>query len=85
MYIIPKGFKSDGASVPSFLWPIISAKIDGKTITQSIAHDYLFQEKLGFFKANWWYFKALKNSLSLFKRILILIGLTFFGWINYCF
>lgn len=78
VYIIEKGFRSDGASVPSFLWPIISPKIDGRTIVQSIIHDYLFQYKLGFWKSNFFYFKILKGSLSLFKRILILIRINIF-------
>lgn len=82
---IPIGFRSDGMSVPSLFWSLISPKIDGKTLIQSICHDYLFQQKLGFFKSNWWYFKKLKNKLNLFKRILVLLGITLGGWINYYF
>jgi hypothetical protein len=40
---------------------------------------------MGFLKANWYYFKDLKGGLNLFKRILVLLGTTLGGWINYYF
>lgn len=83
--IIYKGFVSDGCSIPRFLWSLIAPQIDGRTIVQSIKHDYLFKNNLGFFKSNWYYFKDLKGGISLFKRLVILIGLTLFGWSHYCF
>ena len=63
-------------SVPRLLWSLISPKIDGRTLIPSIIHDFCFSQHLGFFKSNWLYFKLLKNNLSLFKRILVLIGVT---------
>ena len=83
LHIIQRGFVSDGMSVPRFLWSIISPQIDSSTLRQSIIHDYMFKYKMGFFKSNWWYFKALAVGLNLFQRILVLIGLTLFGWTHY--
>lgn len=83
-HVIPVGFVSDGCSCPKFLWPFISPQIHGKTLRYSVIHDWLFVNKLGFFKSNYWYFKMLKFAdFSLFKRILVLIGLTLFGWTHY--
>ena len=73
---IQPGYVSDGCSIPRFLWSLISPQIHPETLEQSIKHDYLFQNKLGFFKSNWYYFKDLKGGLNLFKRILVLIGVT---------
>ena len=84
IHLVPKGFISDGMSVPKILWPIISPKIDGLTIRQSIINDYMFHKKMGFFASNYWYYNAL-FALNKIKRIMVLIGLTFFGWYNYYF
>jgi hypothetical protein len=82
---VPASFRSDGCSIPRILWTLITPQIDGRTIIQSIKHDYLFSKKMGFWKSNWYYFKDLACGLSLFKRIIILIGLTLFGWTHYYF
>lgn len=83
--IIQPGYVSNGMSIPRFLWSLISPQIHPETLKQSIKHDYLFQNKMGFLKANWYYFKDLKGGLNLFKRILVLLGITLGGWINYYF
>lgn len=82
---IPSSFKSDGCSIPRILWSLVAPQIDGRTIVQSIKHDYLFTHRKGFWKSNWYYFKDLKGGISLFKRLIILIGLTLFGWSHYYF
>jgi hypothetical protein len=64
---IPPGFISDGMSVPEFLWPFISHKINSKTIKESIIHDWLFAAEKGFWRSNWWYFRALKRKTIIFK------------------
>lgn len=40
---VPDGFKSDGASVPQFLWDDISPAIDPRTIRAAIAHDWIYR------------------------------------------
>lgn len=41
-YIVPKGFISDGASIPSIFWGLIAPCIDGRTLRASIIHDWLY-------------------------------------------
>lgn len=41
-YIIPKGFVSNGASVPAVFWGVITPCIDGRTIMSAVIHDYLY-------------------------------------------
>lgn len=43
MFIVPAGFKCDGASIPGFLWNKISAPVDPRTLRGAIAHDYLYR------------------------------------------
>ena len=41
-YVIPKGFETDLASVPRFLWPIFAPQYSG-FIAPAIIHDYLYR------------------------------------------
>ena len=41
-YIVPKGFISDGASIPKMFWSLIAPCIDGRTIRAAVIHDYLY-------------------------------------------
>lgn len=41
-YIIPKGFETDLASVPRFLWPIFAPQYSG-FVAPAIIHDYLYR------------------------------------------
>lgn len=38
---IPKGFITDGMSIPKWLQPIIGEPFEGNTLRAAIAHDYL--------------------------------------------
>lgn len=40
---VPAGFKSDGASIPRFLWATISPAIDPRTLRAAICHDYIYR------------------------------------------
>lgn len=39
---IPARFRSDGMSVPRFFWRFIGPPVDGRTMSASIAHDWLY-------------------------------------------
>ncbi len=39
---IPARFVSDGMSVPRFFWRFIGPPVDGRTMSASIAHDWLY-------------------------------------------
>lgn len=39
-WIVPRGAKTDGASIPRLLWPIIGGPFEGKFRTAAVIHDY---------------------------------------------
>ena len=43
---IPRGFQSDGMSVPRFFWRWIGPPVDGRTLAASVAHDWLYTSKV---------------------------------------
>ncbi|MBR4674192.1 MAG: DUF1353 domain-containing protein [Victivallales bacterium] len=80
-YTIPAGFKSDGMSVPRFLWSVISPQIDAVTLEPSIIHDFLYSEKICTREeADEWYYEALlKNGYQRIKAKLVYAGIRLFG------
>ena len=85
IYTVPKGFASDGASVPRFLWRLLSPKIDPVTLTPSVVHDYLYAFAIGTrAEADYWYCGALvDNGYPPWKAFLTLIGVRLFGGRHY--
>ena len=41
---VPKGFESDGASIPKALWSIVGSPLDGGPLRAAIIHDHLCNE-----------------------------------------
>lgn len=41
VFTIPKGFVSDGASIPRILWPVFGGAFSTKLLRASVEHDYL--------------------------------------------
>ena len=39
---IPRGFRSDGASIPRLLWPICGTPMQAPRIYAAICHDYIY-------------------------------------------
>lgn len=39
---VPKGFESDGASVPRMFWRVVFPPLDRKSLKPAIAHDYIY-------------------------------------------
>ena len=46
-FVIPAGYRSDGASVPRFLWRLLSPCIAPVTLEPSIVHDYMYEWRIG--------------------------------------
>jgi hypothetical protein len=42
--VVPRGFASDGASVPRFFWRIVFPPMDKLAIRAAIFHDYLYRK-----------------------------------------
>lgn len=44
--LIRKGFRTDGASIPRFLWPVVGSPFDPNYIAPALAHDALYEAEL---------------------------------------
>lgn len=42
-FLIPRGFESDGASVPRLFWRIVFPNSDSHATTAGIAHDFIYR------------------------------------------
>ena len=42
-FLIPRGFESDGASVPRLFWRIVFPNSDSHATTAGICHDYIYR------------------------------------------
>ena len=45
-FLIPRGFESDGASVPRLFWSLVFSPTDSHAATAGICHDYIYREQL---------------------------------------
>ena len=63
-YIIPKNFKTDGASIPKIFWSIFGCPFVGKYVKAAIMHDYLYSGiiDIDFHKANIEFYKNMRKS-----------------------
>lgn len=41
---VPKGFESDGASIPRFFWRGLFHPMDNRALKASIVHDYIYRQ-----------------------------------------
>lgn len=83
-FTAPVGFSSDGASVPRFLWRLLSPRIDPVTLAPSIAHDWLYTQAgrrdLTRVECDTWYRDALiLRGYPRWKATLTYIGVRLFG------
>ena len=39
---VPIGFVSDGASIPRFLWPLVTSPFNPRVIRAAFVHDYIY-------------------------------------------
>ena len=44
-FLIPRGFESDGASVPRLFWRIVFPNSDSHVTTAGICHDWIYREQ----------------------------------------
>jgi hypothetical protein len=64
---IPEGFEWDGASIPRFLWRIVSSPFQPDLMVPSLVHDYLYSQgdKSGYDR---------EQADELFKKLLMANG-----------
>jgi hypothetical protein len=80
--IIPARFVTDLASIPRFIWPIVSP-MRSKTITPAVLHDYLYANPNGHsrqFADDVFYAALLKNGLSKGSAYRYYATVRTFGW-----
>ena len=84
-HCVPLGYASDGASVPRFLWRLLSPCIDPLTLVPSIVHDFIYECRLGSrYEADFWYVSALDGAgYPAWKCLLTFIGLRLFGFLRW--
>ena len=44
-FLIPRGFESDGASVPRLFWSIVFSPTDSHAATAGICHDWIYRDQ----------------------------------------
>lgn len=78
-YTVPKGFKSDMASVPRFLWPLLPPH--GRVKKAAILHDWLYsQPKIDRAFADLLFLEAMKSDgVPWLQRWAMYLGVRAFG------
>lgn len=89
LIVVPEGFKTDGATIPSILWPILPAT--GKYMRAAVIHDYLYsclrngtphEEAPTRKEADFEFRVALKAcDVNVFTRWVMWLGVRAFGWV----
>ncbi len=81
-FIIDKGFKTDLASVPRFLWWFI-APTDWGILCPAIMHDYFYSTHIVTrARADYLFREKMKDfGLEIIKRNLAYLAVRMFGWI----
>ena len=46
-FYVPKGFVTDGASIPRFLWRVCGHPLEAKRFPAAVAHDWMYYEDTG--------------------------------------
>ena len=78
-YTVPKGFTSDGASVPRIFWWFIDQ--EGSAFYPAFLHDYLYRNKIGTKKDAdvYFYQMCISYGLSKFKSGIAYLAVRLFG------
>jgi len=79
--VLPKGFASDGMSIPRFFWRWIGPKVEAQTVCPGIIHDWLYTSKIMTRKdADEWLRRALlANGVSASRARLVYWGVRMGG------
>lgn len=82
---VPQGFRSDGISVPRFLWRFLSPCITSESVTAGVIHDYIYRElrdKISRATADKIFYRILVgNGFGKFRAFVAWLGVRLFGWI----
>lgn len=84
-YVIKKGFHTDLASIPRFMWSFLSPRYSN-FVAPAIIHDYLYniETEKGRKYADDVLFSALRtNGVSYYTALKFWLGVRSFGWIHF--
>ena len=81
---VKPGFRTDGASIPRWLWPVFGSPYDPDIIAAAIGHDAMYRgEILPRGDADAAFRSMMKeNGIAGWKRRRIWLGVRIFGWIT---
>ncbi|MBR6240694.1 MAG: DUF1353 domain-containing protein [Lentisphaeria bacterium] len=84
-FVIPRGFESDGASVPRFFWRIVCPPLDPAAVRAGVAHDYIYRVQ----PSGWTRKEAdlmflcflIEDGLSPYRARRAYLAVRLFGWL----
>lgn len=84
-----KGFATDGASIPSFLWRIIGHPFEPRSIRAAVVHDFLYSKRCSLNidrkKADREFNRIMKqDGVWIIRRTLMYFGVRIGGWFRFC-
>jgi len=82
---VSPGFRTDGASIPRFLWRVFGSPYEPDIFPAAIAHDALYRgEIVGRADADAAFLRMMEiGGIRRRKRRLIWLGVRLFGWITW--
>ena len=83
-FIVPSGFKTDLASIPKIVWPIM-APSHSSLIRPAIVHDWFYRKTCDFTRIQTdliFYHMLINDGVSKFRASLMYYAVRWFGW-NY--
>ena len=83
-FLIKKGFETDGASIPRWLWIIIDHPFAPKIVRAAVIHDYLYGLKYNRKDADRLFRQTLReDKVAEYKVRLMYAGVRLGGWTRY--
>ena len=84
-FVIPRGFESDGASVPRFFWRLVCPPLDHRAVRAGVAHDFIYRTQ----PPGWTRKEAdkmflaflIEDGLPPFRARLAYFGVRLGGWV----
>ena len=83
-FFIPRGFESDGASVPRIFWSTVCPPLDPRTVRAGVAHDWIYRtQPEGWTRAEadlMFLCYLIEDGLSVYHALKAYIGVRIGGW-----
>lgn len=80
---VPKGFKTDGASIPRLFWFVGWRPFDGDTLQASIVHDYLYKTDFCRHFCDQVFLQIMKrDGVGFIKRTTYYTVVRLLGWVS---